>query len=151
MKKILLYILLFAGSFSCRQQLLEKPENLIERDTMVDLYFDISVLNAAKSSSYQTLKENQIIPTKLLYQKYQIDSLQFTKSNAYYLSQPQLAQSLLQEVKKRLDTLVYFRRKELDSIKKIKQNEKLKKVKEKMKKEGIPSKNKKGKEIQFTQ
>lgn len=68
---------------SCGNSIVEKPDNLIGDDVMIDIFYDLTILDAAKNSSYEngvsTFEANDLI-----YKKYKIDSLQFAKSNKYW-------------------------------------------------------------------
>ncbi|RYZ83508.1 MAG: DUF4296 domain-containing protein [Proteobacteria bacterium] len=82
MKKYFCIAILFT-IWACGETIVEKPDNLIDEDTMVDILYDLSLIDAMKShnpGALQTAKE----PTKYIYKKYKIDSLQFANSNRYY-------------------------------------------------------------------
>ena len=64
----------------------ELPENLIPEDKIVKIYADAYINNAAKNVNNKLLIESRVKLDSLLYNKYQIDSLQFAESNAYYSS-----------------------------------------------------------------
>ena len=53
---------------------------------MVDIFFDITVLEAMKSQTTLVLETNKINPNTYIYKKYNIDSLQFANSDKYYAS-----------------------------------------------------------------
>lgn len=84
MKNILSIILLFLLSVSCNSNAIKKPENLIEREKMVDIIYDLSILEAAKSQKPIVLEEYQIQSNMYVYKKYAIDSAQFANSVKYY-------------------------------------------------------------------
>ena len=64
--------------------MVEKPDNLIDKKVMGDIYYDMSILEALKYQNPNSLYKNGINPKTYIYKKYKIDSLQFAKSNAYY-------------------------------------------------------------------
>lgn len=130
MKRIVIFTCLL-GLFGCAKEVVLKPNNLIDEGTMEDLYVEIALFNSAKSNNFQTMQENHILPATYLYEKYEIDSLQFSQSNAYYLSKPEVAEKILQKAKIRLDTLIAHKRLEIEKINKVKQEAALEKVKEK--------------------
>ena len=81
------YISLFALAvlfLSCNKDLVEKPDNLIDKKVMGDILYDLSILEALKYQDPNSLYKNGINPKTYIYKKYKIDSLQFAKSNAYY-------------------------------------------------------------------
>ena len=61
-----------------------KPDNLISKDKMVDILYDVFVINAAKGTSKRILEDNGIYPEDYVFKKHQIDSAQFAQSNEYY-------------------------------------------------------------------
>jgi len=72
---------------SCKNEVVEKPEKLIEEDEMVNIIYDLSILEAMKYQSNQSEAPKYAInPKEYIYKKYHIDSLQFARSNHYYAS-----------------------------------------------------------------
>lgn len=84
----------------------EKPENLIDKQVMVEILVDTYMSNAARNKSFQQFREENIRLEKYIYQKYNIDSLQFAKSNAYYSSDMDGYLKILQEVEGKLNKLL---------------------------------------------
>lgn len=84
MKKIVFFFGLLVLFSSCNKDLVEKPDNLIDKRTMIDIMYDMSLLNALKYQNSNSLYSHNINPKTYVYKKYKIDSLQFVKSNAYY-------------------------------------------------------------------
>lgn len=62
----------------------EKPDNLIPKEKMASILYDVFILNAAKGSSKIVLENNGVYPENYVFEKYGIDSLQFAQSNNYY-------------------------------------------------------------------
>lgn len=62
----------------------EKPKNLIPEDKMVNVLIDLSLLSSAKGLNKKIIENNGITPDEYVYQKHNIDSLQFSESNTYY-------------------------------------------------------------------
>lgn len=71
---------------SCKDEVVKKPNRLIEKETMVNIMYDLSVLDAIKYQNPASLDTFKINPTQYIYKKYKIDSLQFARSNVYYAS-----------------------------------------------------------------
>lgn len=86
MKNVGVLLFCFALFGSCQNTPIEKPDNLIDQDKMVDIMFDINVLEAMKSQTTLVLETNKINPNTYIYKKYNIDSLQFANSDKYYAS-----------------------------------------------------------------
>ena len=73
--------------FSCEERVVEKPDKLIEKEVMIDIMYDLSLLQAIRGSNNQSvLDSNGIDPATYIYKKYKIDSLQFAQNNRYYAS-----------------------------------------------------------------
>ncbi|MDC6385108.1 DUF4296 domain-containing protein [Flagellimonas taeanensis] len=102
MKK-LLFLLVFLMVVSCAEKVVEEPDNLIPKEKMVDILHDLAILNATKTTIGAKLDESGIDIMEFLYQKYQIDSTQFSESDLYYASLPLEYQAIYTEVETRLD------------------------------------------------
>jgi hypothetical protein len=100
MKKIVLGIVLLSIA-SCNNSTIEKPNNLIDEDKMVDIIYDISLLDAIKNQN--TVQINYLTTTELLKSKYKTDSLTFAKSSQYYASDYKKYKKMFEEVKQRLE------------------------------------------------
>lgn len=98
MKKLIFFFVLVILFSSCNKDLVEKPENLIDKKVMTDIMYDMALLDALKYQDPNSLVANGINPKTYVYKKYKIDSLQFVKSNAYYAAD-------YREYKKMLDVL----------------------------------------------
>ena len=103
MKKLAALFLLFAILISCQKPAVPKPDNLIDEEVMVDIMFDISVLEAMKSQKAVVLEANKINPTTYIYKKYKIDSLQFASSDKFYASDIKKYKVIFDKVNKRME------------------------------------------------
>ena len=108
MKKAILLALLILSS--CAQVEEVPPENLIGEEKMADLIFELAVLDAAKGFVPKDQKERIVLDADSFYQFHDIDSTQFTSSNAYYAKQPKaylrivsMAKTKLEEFKKNME------------------------------------------------
>ena len=102
MKKIILLFLMgLFVTIGCKDDLVTKPKNLIERDKMVDIIYDLSLLEAQKNQNFGNATS---LPkaTEFLKKKYKIDSLRFAKSTQYYASDLKDYKKIYEEVKERL-------------------------------------------------
>ncbi len=81
---------------------IEKPKNLIDKDKMVDILYDLSLLEAIKAQNIgggiNTKQTNEYI-----YKKYKIDSVQLAQSNKYYASDVEEYKKIFVKVKAKLD------------------------------------------------
>ena len=83
----------------------EKPENLIPEDTMAEILAEIYLGNAARSIDNRAMQEKGIKIDSFLFKKYNIDSLQFAKSNAYYASDLNKYNAIFQNIEQKLEAL----------------------------------------------
>lgn len=103
MKKILFCITIVLLA-SCSNSIeVEKPENLIEEETMENILYDLALLQALKGHSPKEMKKNGVDAKTYIYQKYKIDSLQFVKSNRYYSADVQNYMTMFGKVIERLE------------------------------------------------
>ncbi|MDI1316304.1 DUF4296 domain-containing protein [Flavobacterium sp.] len=102
MKKFILIICVVFVLSSCNENSVAKPDNLITKDKMIDILYDISLLEAIK---VQNLKGgiNRKKANEFIYKKYKIDSIQFAKSNKYYASDLVDYKKMFEKVKDRLN------------------------------------------------
>ncbi len=103
MMKRYLLLLLFGVFFSCENQLVEKPDNLIDEDKMVEVLYDLSVLEAIKSQRSVELAQSGVDYKTYIYEKHKIDSVQFAKSNRYYASDLDNYKKIFDKVKERIE------------------------------------------------
>lgn len=98
-------VLLWVGCLllSCGEKMVEKPKNLIPKDTMVLILYDLVVLSAAESSFKSIVDSCGIETMEFLYQKYRIDSTRLVQSDRYYASLPLEYQFLYNEVAGKID------------------------------------------------
>jgi hypothetical protein len=80
----------------------DRPDDLIPRDKMVDIFTEAYVMNAARSINLKVINEYGVALDSTFYAKYDIDSLQFVKSNAFYTANLNQYLSLFEEVEQRL-------------------------------------------------
>ncbi len=81
----------------------KKPENLIAKDKMTAIMYDLYILNAAKGTNKRVLELNGIIPLEYVYKKHGIDSMQFAQSNTYYAYDTEFYAGLIEKVKAKLE------------------------------------------------
>lgn len=140
MIKQLKYILLVLLVISCKNNSIDKPkkpDNLISKDKMVEVIYDISIINAAKGTNRKLIENNGIVPEDYIYEKHNIDSLQFALSNEYYAYNLKTYEDIYNSVKIKLEkdknhfkTIIETKQKIKDSLNKIRKSERdsLKKI-----------------------
>lgn len=80
-----------------------KPKDLIAKDKMEQILYDLYILNAAKGVNSKILESKRIKPESYLLTKHNIDSTQFANSNAYYAFDADEYKVLVENVKARLE------------------------------------------------
>jgi hypothetical protein len=104
MKQIFFILLLVFSLTACQDvETAEKPENLIEKEKMVDVLFDLTKLEATKNYSTREFKKREVEAKELIFEKYKIDSLQLAQSMAYYAEDFKVNEAIYDEVKARLE------------------------------------------------
>lgn len=104
-KKIYILTLGLLSFIACGRNVVEKPDNLIPKDVMVDIYYDISILNSLKSTGTDKMESIDLEPDAYLFEKYSIDSTQLSKSSIYYTSNANLQLEMFTQVEERLQRL----------------------------------------------
>lgn len=82
---------------------IEKPDNLISKDKMSDILYDLYVINSAKGVNRKVLEANDVVPETYVLNKYSIDSTQFADSNTYYAFKTEDYNAIVDRVKRRLE------------------------------------------------
>lgn len=101
MKKIIFFCVA-VFTISCNNSVIEKPSNLIEKDKMVDILYDISLLETVKSQGIKRgFTQSEI--NQYILKKYKIDSTQLISSNKYYASDADEYKKMFEKVKAKLD------------------------------------------------
>lgn len=70
---------------------------------MVNILSDLAVLNSAKNANSNVLRDHMIEPTTFIFEKYEVDSLQFVTSDNYYASLPKEYETMYAEIEAFLD------------------------------------------------
>jgi hypothetical protein len=80
----------------------EIPVNLIPEDQMAEVLTEVYLINAARSYDNRTIMEQKIKLDSFFFRKFNIDSLQFVESNAYYTSNLSAYNKLFTKVEERM-------------------------------------------------
>lgn len=102
MKKLLPFFVILTV-LGCKEDLVKKPKHLIDRQQMVNIMYDLSLLEAIKYQNPAVLDSNQIHPKQFIYKKYGVDSLQLAQNNVYYASDYKNYKIMYEEVVKRIE------------------------------------------------
>lgn len=157
MKKIIQFIIVLIVLAGCKKELVKEPKRLIEKEKMVNIMYDLSLLEAMKVENPGLMDSIKYTSNQYIYKKYKIDSVQFAQSNIYYAADYKEYEKMYNQIKTRLDKektqvnslMKAIAKKEMqkakakkklkekkvaDSIKKAKQNLNLKKQTDSIKK-----------------
>lgn len=123
-KKILSIFVLLTLFASCQDvEKMEKPKDLISSDKMVDVLVEVSLLQAARNYNKNMLEEKGVDPQNYIWDKYDIDSLQFAQSSQFYAENYRQYEQIYSRAKEQLegyrvhyDSLEQIKREELDSL-----------------------------------
>ena len=83
----------------------KKPENLLSKSKMIDIIVDIALFTSAKGINKYEIQEQGILPEAYIYNKHNVDSLQFAMSNEYYSYDIEVYEFIYQGVHDSLQTL----------------------------------------------
>ncbi|MEN8788939.1 MAG: DUF4296 domain-containing protein [Flavobacteriaceae bacterium] len=143
--KFFIVMILAMAFFSCNEEVIEKPENLIPKEEMTEIYYDLAIIAAAKKINPIHLEKYEFETMHYIYKKYGIDSIQFVKSDIYYASIPMEYEAMYKTIEERLEeeksVFDASKERQSDSLRKVanEQREKLRKKNNKLKeKDSIP-------------
>ena len=141
LKKILLFLVVLSMLLSCKKELVKTPNRLIEKDKMVNVMYDLAILEAIKIQNPSSLDSFKINSNDYIFKKYKIDSLQFAQNNIYYAADYKEYKKMFEKIKSRLDKnkisvekLIKDNKKKEDLLKKQKQKLKVKREADSIKK-----------------
>ena len=104
LRKIVLIVVLCCFAIACdRSDQIKKPDNLISKNKMSNILYDLYIVNAAKGVNRKLLEAKGVVPETYILTKYNIDSLQFSESNRYYAHKPDVYRSIVDDAKERLE------------------------------------------------
>lgn len=102
MKKIIIVLIsLVFVTISCKKDIVKEPKIVVDRDVMINIIYDLSILEAMKT---QTMGVQNSYPkaTEFIKKKYKIDSLTFAQNTQYYAQDIKDYKKMYEEVKDRL-------------------------------------------------
>ena len=101
MNKNYIFIVLITLTISCKQE--TKPNHLIEKEMMVNIMYDLSILQALRYQNPTSIDSFQINARDFVGKKYRIDSLQFAQSNVYYSTNNEQYKDMFNQVVGRIN------------------------------------------------
>lgn len=112
---------------SCREEAVPKPDNLLSKEQIAAILYDITLINAVKGVNKKKLEDSFMHLDAYLYKKHQTDSLQFMTSNNYYAANPMeydevygIVQAKLLEQRKGVEEELKAEQKRRDSLQEAK-------------------------------
>lgn len=102
-KIIVPFLVILSIFISCKKEVVKTPKKRIEKEKMVDIMYDLSILEAIKIQNLSSLDTFKINSNQYIYKKYKIDSAQFAQNNIYYAADYKEYKKMYEEVKSRLD------------------------------------------------
>jgi len=111
MRKVLVSLCFLFVLIACESKInYQKPDNLLSKNQMVDLLFDMHIAAATSNVSNLESEKNRNYMS-LIYEKYGIDSTEFAINNHYYTSSiddyEEIFESLEKRLKKLQDSIYY--------------------------------------------
>lgn len=100
--KNIAYVIVLLLSVSCSDRPVPKPDNLLSKEVMEEIIFDLAVLEAAESHKPQVLIDNKIEVKQFVYKKYNIDSLTYFQNYKYYASDIKTFKKMYKHVNERI-------------------------------------------------
>ena len=119
MKKVLILIFIFSSCNFTNQKEKIESSYLISENEMVDILYDMSLISVSKGINKRILENNGMKPKSYILKKYNIDSLQFVKSNEFYANDLEKYLNIYERV---LEKLEFNREVIIDSIEEYKKN-----------------------------
>lgn len=104
LRKISVIFVLGLMAISCdSSDRVKKPDNLIPKEKMSEILYDLYIINAAKGVNRKLLEKNGLVPETYILTKYNIDSTQFSDSNTYYAFKTEEYKVIVSDIKARLE------------------------------------------------
>ena len=101
--KQILFLLVSLLVLSCSKNPVPKPDNLLDEKVMVDIIYDISILQATDGSMPYKLTEHTIEMDEYIFEKYKIDSVTYRQNQRYYAADARKYKKIYKKVIERLE------------------------------------------------
>ena len=115
MKNFVSFIILII-LVSCSDKPVQKPDNLLNKEEMENIIYDISILQAAEVFKPEILVKNNIKIKNYIYKKYTIDSTIFFQNYRYYAADIKAFKKIYKNVNNRIES----QKSEIDTLLKTK-------------------------------
>lgn len=99
-------ILLVFMVLSCQDvRKIQKPDNLIPEQKMVEVLTDLSLINSAKNYNRHLLEQTGVRPGDYVYERHGIDSTSLAESTTYYAQNYDAFERIYTRVKENLEEM----------------------------------------------
>jgi hypothetical protein len=102
-KIIVPFLVVLSIFVSCEKETAKAPGRLIEKEKMVNIMYDLSLLGAMRNQNPALLDSFKNNSNEYIYKKHKIDSVQFAQSNIYYAADYKEYKKMYEQVKSRLE------------------------------------------------
>lgn len=103
-----------------------KPDNLISKKEMVNIILDVSLLRSAEGTNKTKVEKEGYTIENYVYERHNIDSLQFALSNDYYSYDLETYEDIYKQVEDSLTSLKAHYESKRDSVMEGRKNKKKK-------------------------
>lgn len=126
MKNIIYILIVTLLLTACKSDEPEKPAMMLSEDKMVNILYDLTMLQSIKTFQPSMLNNNDITTSNYIYKKYNIDSITFADNHTYYASQLDVYERIHKKVSERIKKLrepyEEESKQKADSIRRVKLN-----------------------------
>lgn len=115
MKKILIFLVF--SLVACNPNPVAKPDHLLEENEMVDILYDLAILQATENFNPIKLKESGVDTKTFIFEKYKIDSTTYYQNQRYYAADVKVYKKINQKVLDRITSQLDENTSDLDKNK----------------------------------
>lgn len=101
MKKLVLLFIISLSFLGCKDSYVKEPKKVIDEDKMVDIIYDLSLLEAMRTQN-TGVANNFPTATEFLKTKYKLDSLTFAQNTQYYAADVEQYKKMYDKVKEKI-------------------------------------------------
>lgn len=101
MKKTIYSLVLVILIISCKEKPVSKPNQMIDKETMANILYDIALLQASVSFKPNVVNENVEVD-QYIYEKYGIDSITLHQNQRFYASDVEAFKKMYADILERI-------------------------------------------------
>ncbi len=105
--KVVLFLVVITFFYCQNLEKPQVPKNLISKDKITSILTDVYISNAARSVNNNLIMTVGLKLDSIIYDNYDIDSIQFVESNAYYSSDLKVYSKIINDIENRLTILFH--------------------------------------------